>query len=676
MGARWYNPSSATFGSRDSVNYSRGDSILANRYTYGAGAPLDYDDPDGHWPNWKKIGSAISSGWNTVKTAVVSAASTAWNYTVSAARWVGSAIKNTAVALYHKTGLDRVVNKVREGYHALRSGNFKDWAKQQARAAAKRLNEVRKAVTAKAKSAVKAAIKYTPIPAVLAAAKPLIKMAGKVIQSAAKIAPALVQMTVQAVTDPTKFAANLYNKAVESVGAVVETVSKAADAVGQFVQEHQDAIIEGLAIVGGIAAGLACTAATAGAGAVACMVGAAALINLAKDAAQGNINSFGDAFKSAAVGGLQGLVGAGAGAIGGKVAGAVVGKLGSFGGKVGGRMLEGAVDGAVSDGVEQFVTTGKVDLSGVAMSAGIGAVTGGFGRGGSGCAGRNSFAGDTGVLMADGGRKQISLVMVGDVVVATDPTTGRTEKRHVTDVIVGAGEKRLVEITVDTDAGPSKIVATDEHPFWVTDLKDWVFPKNLRPGYRFETGDHRAATVHSTRAWTEHTTVYNLTVDELHTYYVAAGDTPVLVHNCTGPNCGCNRAGNAAEWVNEGGPLNTTPPRYGMSPSAYRYQSGAAGARSDLATRTSSQPLLRMPGADGQDVTAKFDGAYGNEVIDRKTKMTTFPEKVDQAQRQAGTAAYHGLTPVYEFPTQQRADEARAILDAWGITSIVTRQAN
>ena len=384
MGARWYSPDSGSFTSRDSVSYSRGDSILANRYTYGAGAPLDYDDPDGHWPNWKKIGSAISSGWNTVKTAAVSIATTAWNYTVSAVRYVGSAIKNTAVALYHKSGLDRVVNKVREGYHALKSGNFKDWAKQQARAAAKRLVEVKKAVTAKAKAAVTAAIKYTPIPAIMAAAKPLIKMAGKVIQSAAKIAPALVAMTVQAVTDPTKFAANLYNKAVESVGAVVENVSKAADAVGQFVQEHQDAIIEGLAVVGGIAAGLACTAATAGVGAVACMVGAAALINLAKDAAQGDIHSFGDAFKSAAVGGLQGLIGAGAGAVGGKVAGALLGKMGGFGGSVGGKVLGGAVDGAVSDGVEQFATTGKVNLSGVAMSAGIGAVTGGFGRAGSG----------------------------------------------------------------------------------------------------------------------------------------------------------------------------------------------------------------------------------------------------------------------------------------------------
>jgi hypothetical protein len=34
------------------------------------------------------------------------------------------------------------------------------------------------------------------------------------------------------------------------------------------------------------------------------------------------------------------------------------------------------------------------------------------------------------------------------------------------------------------------------------------------------------------RKWAEQQQVHNLTVDELHTYYVIAGETPVLVHNC------------------------------------------------------------------------------------------------------------------------------------------------
>ncbi len=41
MGARWYDPGSGAFDSRDAVTYGAGASILADRYTYAAGDPLD-----------------------------------------------------------------------------------------------------------------------------------------------------------------------------------------------------------------------------------------------------------------------------------------------------------------------------------------------------------------------------------------------------------------------------------------------------------------------------------------------------------------------------------------------------------------------------------------------------------------------------------------------------------
>ncbi|MEV0259933.1 hypothetical protein AB0I49_01105 [Streptomyces sp. NPDC050617] len=47
----------------------------------------------------------------------------------------------------------------------------------------------------------------------------------------------------------------------------------------------------------------------------------------------------------------------------------------------------------------------------------------------------------------------------------------------------------------------------------------------------------------ATRAWTESRNVYNLTVDETHTYYVLAGRTPVLVHNSNG-SCGITGVSN------------------------------------------------------------------------------------------------------------------------------------
>ena len=64
----------------------------------------------------------------------------------------------------------------------------------------------------------------------------------------------------------------------------------------------------------------------------------------------------------------------------------------------------------------------------------------------------NSFDGATLVLMADGSGKPIAEVEVGDLVLATDPETGSTEAREVTDLIVGEGVKSMVAVTVDTQA--------------------------------------------------------------------------------------------------------------------------------------------------------------------------------------------------------------------------------
>jgi hypothetical protein len=94
------------------------------------------------------------------------------------------------------------------------------------------------------------------------------------------------------------------------------------------------------------------------------MVGAAALINLAKDAAQGNIHSFGDAAKSFGTGAVQGAFGAVGGVVGGKIATYAVGKLGGVAATVGGRLLSGGLSGGVGDAVTQFAATGNVNWSG------------------------------------------------------------------------------------------------------------------------------------------------------------------------------------------------------------------------------------------------------------------------------------------------------------------------
>ncbi|MGW6935388.1 polymorphic toxin-type HINT domain-containing protein [Lentzea sp. NPDC054927] len=156
----------------------------------------------------------------------------------------------------------------------------------------------------------------------------------------------------------------------------------------------------------------------------------------------------------------------------------------------------------------------------------------------SNCIRTNSFAAGTPVLMADGSTKPIEDVQLGDEVQATDPTTGETGPRAVTDLIVGTGEKELVQVTLDTDGTSGDetdaVTATGGHPFWVSDKGVWRDAKDLASGDDVRTEEGSSLEVVGTTTRTEYLTVYNLTVDGLHTYYALAGTTPVLVHNCGG----------------------------------------------------------------------------------------------------------------------------------------------
>ncbi|MEV0402595.1 RHS repeat-associated core domain-containing protein [Actinoallomurus sp. NPDC050550] len=144
----------------------------------------------------------------------------------------------------------------------------------------------------------------------------------------------------------------------------------------------------------------------------------------------------------------------------------------------------------------------------------------------------NSLTDGTKILMADGTRKPIKEVRAGDKVRTVDPATGRTTARRVDTVITGEGTKRLVTITVATRHGTRSLTATDNHPFWVTDLGAWVDAARLRPGMWLQTASGArvqvsAIDVHTVR----HAEVRNLTVAGTHTYFADAGGTDVLVHN-------------------------------------------------------------------------------------------------------------------------------------------------
>jgi hypothetical protein len=154
----------------------------------------------------------------------------------------------------------------------------------------------------------------------------------------------------------------------------------------------------------------------------------------------------------------------------------------------------------------------------------------------------NSFRPGTLVLMADGSTKPIEKVRAGDKVVATDPRTGKTSVQTAAATIVGKGRKDLVRITLTVHDGSSAakattttVTATAGHPFWVPTLREWVDAGDLKPGQWVQTSSGTWVQITTVEAWTApEATVHNLTVTDVHTYYVLAGATPVLVHNTGG----------------------------------------------------------------------------------------------------------------------------------------------
>ncbi|MFY1672501.1 LamG-like jellyroll fold domain-containing protein [Plantactinospora sp. WMMB334] len=529
MGARWYDPATGTFDSRDSVTYGAGESILANRYTYGAGDPLANSDPDGHWPScgWckkavSKVSGAVSSAWRATKSAVsyaasyaYSAARTAWNYTVSAVKYVASKVTSAAKWVYNKarTAVTWVAKKVVSAarWVASKASAAVSWARERAAAMKRAAVAAAHRVTNAAKAAVRYAIKHNPLPAIAAALKPVYSGLKSVVSTVASLPAKVVSTVRNVVHDVAKSVQVVYQKAVEAAGTVVQAVSTAAAAVSEFVQEHA-ATIAGIAA--GAVVGIGCGVAIGwtGVGAVACGALAGAVGSIVHDLVEGGHSwkeMAGNALFGGVIGGLTGGLGS--------VAGAAIGS--------GVRALSGGARSAL----QSAGSAARGEVANIAS----GRVGGLVGRARGAC---NSFAPGTAVLMADGSSKPIEQVRVGEKVIATDPTTGRTEAREVTDLISGQGEKSMVEVTVDVDGAAGDrtgtLTATDGHPFWVAGPDRWVTAEKLTVGAMLRTAAGTFVQITGIKRWTaQGQRAHNLTVDGLHTYHVVAGGAPVLVHN-------------------------------------------------------------------------------------------------------------------------------------------------
>ena len=148
------------------------------------------------------------------------------------------------------------------------------------------------------------------------------------------------------------------------------------------------------------------------------------------------------------------------------------------------------------------------------------------------------FTGDTLVSTEDGDRR-IDEIESGDKVWSYNTETGEKELKEVKDVSVTETDI-LVKITTTDD---KEIETTMFHPFYVTEAEDekasgmWVAASNLVGGDELLMEDGQRVYVKEVKIekLAEKIKVYNLEVDEWHTYFVAGG---VLVHNRCGNTSG------------------------------------------------------------------------------------------------------------------------------------------
>ncbi|MFD7933401.1 polymorphic toxin-type HINT domain-containing protein [Streptomyces sp. NPDC059755] len=144
-----------------------------------------------------------------------------------------------------------------------------------------------------------------------------------------------------------------------------------------------------------------------------------------------------------------------------------------------------------------------------------------------------SFTPATPVLLANGKSKLIGKIKPGDKVATADPKTGKRNGARAVSAVWINHDYDLVDLRIrQADGTVSVLHTTAKHLIWDDTLHKWVPTGSLAVGHALNTAKNQHVSVVSVAARPGDQYMYNLTVNDLHTYYVQAGATPVLVHNC------------------------------------------------------------------------------------------------------------------------------------------------
>jgi hypothetical protein len=143
----------------------------------------------------------------------------------------------------------------------------------------------------------------------------------------------------------------------------------------------------------------------------------------------------------------------------------------------------------------------------------------------------HSFAAGTLVVMDGGVRKPIEQVHADDWVESLDTNTGLLVRSKV-GVVLRNRDEDLADVTVQRSHGRQHLIQTTQHhPFWDQAVHRWTEATDLHQGDRLRTDDGTVVTVQSVASRLEPADMYDLVVEQTHTFFVGAGNDGILVHN-------------------------------------------------------------------------------------------------------------------------------------------------
>ncbi|MFF2146240.1 polymorphic toxin-type HINT domain-containing protein [Kitasatospora sp. NPDC058190] len=241
----------------------------------------------------------------------------------------------------------------------------------------------------------------------------------------------------------------------------------------------------------------------------------------------------------------------------------------------------------------------------------------------------NSFPAGTPVLMGDGSHKPIETIRVGDEVLATDPLTGQSAGQKVDAVIYTPDDVDFTDLDIEGDNGSGNLTATDHHPFWSGKQRQWVDAGDLTVGDQLRTPNGSAATVTGVEHRKDLQAAYNLTVRNVHTYYVLAGSNAVLVHNktCRDPDMEAAKSA-LSSFDSKVGTLGVGKSDTGLK---FELVSGDTVKDAELIDWVNKQlrEAGRLPGTStswrASDVEQKFAALMHTKGIDRAELVINYP---------------------------------------------------